>query len=318
MEKEELQSLSIKAEIQRLIYGTRDNNLKTIEKNFSVSLRARGETLTIEGEKSSVESVFIMLSEIQEILSQGYPLTERDINDSIRIVSKNPGISLKEFYLSSNIEPAVIKIVQPRSLKQKVFLETIRYNDMLFAIGPAGTGKTYLSVGIACAYFLEHRVKRIVLTRPAIEAGERLGFLPGDILQKVDPYLRPLYDALYDLLGYDRVIKLIEKGLIEIAPLAYMRGRTLNDAMIILDEAQNTTPEQMKMFVTRIGFSSKVIITGDVTQIDLPQGKESGLKHARKILEGIPGIAFVDFDERDVVRHPLVSEIISAYERNGK
>jgi len=318
MEKEELQSLSIKAEIQRLIYGTRDNNLKTIEKNFSVSLRARGETLTIEGEKSSVESVFIMLSEIQEILSQGYPLTERDINDSIRIVSKNPGISLKEFYLSSNIEPAVIKIVQPRSLKQKVFLETIRYNDMLFAIGPAGTGKTYLSVGIACAYFLEHRVKRIVLTRPAIEAGERLGFLPGDILQKVDPYLRPLYDALYDLLGYDRVIKLIEKGLIEIAPLAYMRGRTLNDAMIILDEAQNTTPEQMKMFVTRMGFSSKVIITGDVTQIDLPQGKESGLKHARKILEGIPGIAFVDFDERDVVRHPLVSEIISAYERNGK
>jgi len=313
-----LQSLSIKAEIQRLIYGTRDNNLKTIEKNFSVSLRARGETLTIEGEKSSVESVFIMLSEIQEILSQGYPLTERDINDSIRIVSKNPGISLKEFYLSSNIEPAVIKIVQPRSLKQKVFLETIRYNDMLFAIGPAGTGKTYLSVGIACAYFLEHRVKRIVLTRPAIEAGERLGFLPGDILQKVDPYLRPLYDALYDLLGYDRVIKLIEKGLIEIAPLAYMRGRTLNDAMIILDEAQNTTPEQMKMFVTRMGFSSKVIITGDVTQIDLPQGKESGLKHARKILEGIPGIAFVDFDERDVVRHPLVSEIISAYERNGK
>jgi phosphate starvation-inducible PhoH-like protein len=318
MEKEELQSLSIKAEIQRLIYGTRDNNLKTIEKNFSVSLRARGETLSIEGEKSSVESVFIMLSEIQEILSQGYPLTERDINDSIRIVSKNPGISLKEFYLSSNIEPAVIKIVQPRSLKQKVFLETIRYNDMLFAIGPAGTGKTYLSVGIACAYFLEHRVKRIVLTRPAIEAGERLGFLPGDILQKVDPYLRPLYDALYDLLGYDRVIKLIEKGLIEIAPLAYMRGRTLNDAMIILDEAQNTTPEQMKMFVTRMGFSSKVIITGDVTQIDLPQGKESGLKHARKILEGIPGIAFVDFDERDVVRHPLVSEIISAYERNGK
>lgn len=318
MDKEELFSLTIKAEVQRLIYGMRDNNLKSIEKAFKVSLRARGDQLTIEGEKEQAESVFNMLNEIKEILEKGYPLTERDIQDSIRIVHKNPGTSLKDFYLSGSIEPIVIKIVQPRSLKQKYFLEAIKYNDMLFAIGPAGTGKTYLSVGIACAYFLEHRVKRIILTRPAIEAGERLGFLPGDIMQKVDPYLRPLYDALYDILGYERVLKLIEKGLIEIAPLAYMRGRTLNDAMIILDEAQNTTPEQMKMFVTRMGFSSKVIITGDVTQIDLPQGKESGLKHARAILEKIPGIAFVDFDERDVVRHPLVSEIISAYERNGK
>lgn len=318
MEKEESLSLTIKAEVQRLIYGLRDNNLKSIEKTFKVSLMARGDQITIEGEKEPVQSVFNMLSEIREILDKGYPLTERDIQDSIRIVHKNPGVSLKDFYLSGGIEPIVIKIVQPRSLKQKYFLEAIKYNDMLFAIGPAGTGKTYLSVGIACAYFLEHRVKRIILTRPAIEAGEKLGFLPGDIMQKVDPYLRPLYDALYDILGYERVIKLIEKGLIEIAPLAYMRGRTLNDAMIILDEAQNTTPEQMKMFVTRMGFSSKVIITGDITQIDLPQGKESGLKHARKILEKIPGIAFIDFDERDVVRHPLVSEIISAYERNGK
>lgn len=318
MDKEKLQSLSIQTEIQRLIYGTRDNNLKTIEKAFGVSLRARGDSISIEGDESSVESVYTMLNEIKEILNRGYPLTERDIQDSIRIVHKNPGTSLKDFYLSGNIEPIVIKIVQPRSLKQKLFLETIKYNDMLFAIGPAGTGKTYLSVGIACAYFLEHRVRRIILTRPAIEAGEKLGFLPGDILQKVDPYLRPLYDALYDLLGYERVTKLLEKNLIEIAPLAYMRGRTLNDAMIILDEAQNTTQEQMKLFVTRMGFSSKVIITGDITQIDLPQGKESGLKHARKILEGIPGIAFVDFDEKDVVRHPLVSEIISAYERNGK
>lgn len=318
MEKEESLSLTIKAEVQRLIYGLRDNNLKSIEKAFKVSLRARGDQLTIEGERDQVQNVFNMLNEIKDILDKGYPLTERDIQDSIRIVHKNPGTSLKDFYLSGGIEPIVIKIVQPRSLKQKYFLEAIKYNDMLFAIGPAGTGKTYLSVGIACAYFLEHRVKRIILTRPAIEAGEKLGFLPGDIMQKVDPYLRPLYDALYDILGYERVIKLIEKGLIEIAPLAYMRGRTLNDAMIILDEAQNTTPEQMKMFVTRMGFSSKVIITGDITQIDLPQGKESGLKHARKILEKIPGIAFIDFDERDVVRHPLVSEIISAYERNGK
>ncbi len=318
MDTEELQSLNIKPDNQRLIYGTRDSNLKNLEKTFNVSLKARGEVLSIEGNREAVKLVQNLILEIEEILKEGYPLTERDIQDSIRIVHKNPGVSLKEFYLSSNIESIVLKLVQPRSIKQKIFLETIRHNDMVFAVGPAGTGKTYLSVGIACAYFLEHRVKRIILTRPAIEAGEKLGFLPGDIMQKVDPYLRPLYDALYDLMGYERVLRLIEKGLIEIAPLAYMRGRTLNDAMIILDEAQNTTPEQMKMFVTRMGFSSKVIITGDITQIDLPQGKESGLKHARKILEGIPGIIFVDFDERDVVRHPLVSEIISAYEKNGK
>jgi len=250
------------------------------------------------------------------ILGTGYPLTERDILDAVRIVAKDPQASLKDFYLSSTVETSVLKLVQPRSLNQKFFLEAISQNDMVFAIGPAGTGKTYLSVGMACAYFLEHRLRRIVLTRPAVEAGERLGFLPGDILQKVDPYLRPLYDALHDILGFERVQKLIERSSIEIAPLAFMRGRTLNDSFIILDEAQNTTPEQMKMFLTRMGFSSKVVCTGDVTQIDLPPGKESGLKQSRRILQGIPGIAFVDFDERDVVRHSLVSEIIAAYERN--
>ena len=316
MNSESTVSLSLREDHQRIIFGTRDANLRTMEHAFGIKIQARGETLNILGSAEGTQSASRLISELSNILGTGYPLTERDIQDSIRIVHKDPIASLKEFYFSPAVEPGVLKLVQPRSLNQKLFLESIAQNDMVFAIGPAGTGKTYLSVGMACAYFLEHRVKRIVLTRPAVEAGERLGFLPGDILQKVDPYLRPLYDALHDILGYERVVKLIERASIEIAPLAFMRGRTLNDSFIILDEAQNTTPEQMMMFLTRMGFSSKVVCTGDVTQIDLPPGKESGLKQSRRILQGVPGIAFMDFDERDVVRHSLVSEIIAAYERN--
>jgi len=316
MNSEETLSLSLREDQQRIIFGSRDSNLRAVERTFGVRIQARGETLHISGSGEGKATVARLFSELSDILGTGYPLTERDILDALRIVYKDPQASLQNFYLASTVEPAVLKLVQPRSLNQKLFLEAIGTNDMMFAIGPAGTGKTYLSVGIACAYFLEHRVRRIVLTRPAVEAGERLGFLPGDILQKVDPYLRPLYDALHDILGYERVVKLIERSSIEIAPLAFMRGRTLNDSFIILDEAQNTTPEQMKMFLTRMGFSSKVICTGDVTQIDLPPGKESGLKQSRRILQGIPGIAFMDFDERDVVRHSLVSDIIAAYERN--
>jgi phosphate starvation-inducible protein PhoH and related proteins len=316
MNSEETLSLSLREDQQRIIFGSRDSNLRAVERTFGVRVQARGEALHISGSVEGRTTVARLISELSDILGTGYPLTERDILDALRIVYKDPQASLQDFYLASTVEPAVLKLVQPRSLNQKFFLEAIGQNDMMFAIGPAGTGKTYLSVGIACAYFLEHRVRRIVLTRPAVEAGERLGFLPGDILQKVDPYLRPLYDALHDILGYERVVKLIERSSIEIAPLAFMRGRTLNDSFIILDEAQNTTPEQMKMFLTRMGFASKVICTGDVTQIDLPPGKESGLKQSRRILEGIPGIAFMDFDERDVVRHSLVSDIIAAYERN--
>jgi phosphate starvation-inducible PhoH-like protein len=310
--------LTLQADQQRIIFGTRDGNLRSMEKAFGVKVQARGDQFAVAGDPAGAAVVTRLLGELASIMGSGYPLTERDIQDSIRIVAKDPSASLAEFYLKTTVDPALLKLVQPRSLRQKQFLESISGNDMVFAVGPAGTGKTFLSVGMACAYFLEHRVRRIILTRPAVEAGERLGFLPGDIAQKVDPYLRPLYDALYDILGYERVLKLIEKSFIEIAPLAFMRGRTLNEAFIILDEGQNTTPEQMKMFLTRMGFASKVVVTGDVTQIDLPAGKESGLKHARRILQGIPGMAFVEFDERDVVRHNLVAEIISAYERNGR
>jgi len=316
MNDESAVSLSLREDQQRIIFGTRDANLRALERALGVRVQARGESLHISGGAGERDTAARLIGELSAILGTGYPLTERDILDAIRIVSKDPQASVKDFYLSSTVESSVLKLVQPRSLNQKFFLEAIGQNDMVFAIGPAGTGKTYLSVGMACAYFLEHRLRRIVLTRPAVEAGERLGFLPGDILQKVDPYLRPLYDALHDILGFERVQKLIERSSIEIAPLAFMRGRTLNDSFIILDEAQNTTPEQMKMFLTRMGFSSKVVCTGDVTQIDLPPGKESGLKQSRRILQGIPGISFVDFDERDVVRHTLVSEIIAAYERN--
>ena len=318
MDTDESSSLSLQADQQRIIFGTRDGNLRSMEKAFGVKVQARGDQLSIAGEPGGAATAARLLGELAAVMTEGYPLTERDIQDAIRIVAKDPGASLTDFYLKTTVEPMLLKLVQPRSLRQKQFLESIASNDMVFAVGPAGTGKTYLSVGMACAYFLEHRVRRIILTRPAVEAGERLGFLPGDILQKVDPYLRPLYDALYDILGYEKVLKLIEKSFIEIAPLAFMRGRTLNEAFIILDEGQNTTPEQMKMFLTRMGFASKVVITGDVTQIDLPAGKESGMKHSRRILQGIPGIACVEFDERDVVRHNLVSEIISAYERNGR
>jgi phosphate starvation-inducible PhoH-like protein len=318
MDNDDAPGLALQADQQRIIFGTRDGNLRSMEKAFGVKVQARGDRLSISGEPGPAAVATRLLGELAAVMETGYPLTERDIQDAIRIVSKDPGASLTEFYLKTTVEPMLLKLVQPRSLRQKQFLESIAGNDMVFSVGPAGTGKTYLSVGMACAYFLEHRVRRIVLTRPAVEAGERLGFLPGDILQKVDPYLRPLYDALYDIMGYERVLKLIEKGFIEIAPLAFMRGRTLNEAFIILDEGQNTTPEQMKMFLTRMGFASKVVITGDITQIDLPAGKESGLKHARRILRGVPGMAFIEFDERDVVRHNLVAEIIAAYERGDR
>jgi phosphate starvation-inducible PhoH-like protein len=207
------------------------------------------------------------------------------------------------------------KLVAPRSINQKQYLESMREQDLVFAIGPAGTVKTYLAVAVAATFLLEKRVRRLVLTRPAVEAGEKLGFLPGDLVEKVNPYLRPLYDALYDIIGFDRVGRMIERSIIEIAPLAFMRGRTLNDSFIILDEAQNTTPEQMKMFVTRIGFGSKAVVTGDITQVDLPAGRASGLVHAREVMSGVEGIAFVTFTEKDVVRHPLVQKIVSAYDR---
>lgn len=307
--------LSLPEKTLSKIFGRKDQNLKKIERTFRISLSSRGSHVVIKGEKENVETVRELLTQLSQLIQEGVPLNDRDIQDGINISFHAPQTSLVEFFHGGQIEPAIYKLVQPRSLTQRSYLEAIRKNDIVLAIGPAGTGKTYLAVGMACAYLLERRVKRIILTRPAVEAGEKLGFLPGDIAAKVNPYLRPLYDALYDLLGYERVERFLERGIIEIAPLAFMRGRTLNDAFIILDEAQNTTQEQMKMFLTRMGFSSKMVITGDITQIDLPEGKKSGLKEARVILDGVPGIAMITLDERDVVRHPLVQDIITAYER---
>ena len=244
----------------------------------------------------------------------GYPLRAGDVATAIRVAREDPEVSLVEFFMDSPFGESLKSVVTARNIKQRLYVQTIDRHDLVFAIGPAGTGKTYLAVAMAAASLLEKKVKRIVLARPAVEAGERLGFLPGDMVEKVNPYLRPLYDALYDILGYEKTAKLLERGIIEVAPIAFMRGRTLNDAFIILDEAQNTTSEQMRMFLTRIGFGSKAVVTGDVTQVDLPQGKTSGLREAQQLLARVEGIRFVLFDERDVVRHPLVQSIIAAYD----
>jgi len=255
-----------------------------------------------------------MLAEFSELLHEGYALQKSDVVTAIAVLKQDPEASLVEFFASDYLGPTLRSVVAPRNVKQRQYLKTVAERDVVFAIGPAGTGKTYLAVAMAAAALLERKIKRIVLCRPAVEAGERLGFLPGDMVEKVNPYLRPLYDALYDILGYEKTGKMLERGVIEVAPIAFMRGRTLNDAFIILDEAQNTTSEQMKMFLTRIGFFSKAVITGDVTQVDLPQGKASGLREARRILSHVPEIGFVTFDERDVVRHPIVQQIVAAYE----
>jgi len=279
-----------------------------------VKLAARGNEISVVGEGAAEDQVRRLLGAFSELMASGYPLKGSDVSTAIRVTREDPQASLVEFFLESPFGPSLKSVVSARNIKQRLYVQTIDRNDLVFAIGPAGTGKTYLAVAMAAAALLEKKVKRIVLARPAVEAGERLGFLPGDMVEKVNPYLRPLYDALYDILGYEKTAKLLERGIIEVAPIAFMRGRTLNDAFIILDEAQNTTSEQMRMFLTRIGFGSKAVVTGDVTQVDLPQGKTSGLREAQQLLARVPGIRFVLFDERDVVRHPLVQSIISAYE----
>jgi phosphate starvation-inducible PhoH-like protein len=266
------------------------------------------------GEGAAEDTTRQLLSGFAELLALGYPLRSSDVATGIRVLQEDPGASVVEFFMESPFGPTLKSVVTARNIKQRLYVQTIDRHDLVFAIGPAGTGKTYLAVAMAASALLEKKVKRIVLARPAVEAGERLGFLPGDMVEKVNPYLRPLYDALYDILGYEKTAKLLERGVIEVAPIAFMRGRTLNDAFIILDEAQNTTSEQMRMFLTRIGFGSKAVVTGDVTQVDLPQGKISGLREAQQLLSRIEGIRFVIFDERDVVRHPLVQSIISAYD----
>ncbi|HEV8117021.1 MAG TPA: PhoH family protein [Thermoanaerobaculia bacterium] len=296
------------------LFGIADENLRAIEEAFGVRLAARGNEISVKGEGEGEETARKLLADFSELLAIGYPLKASDVSTGIRVLKEDPGASLVEFFVETPFGPTLKSSITARNIKQRLYVQTIDRHDLVFAIGPAGTGKTYLAVAMAAAALLEKKVKRIVLARPAVEAGERLGFLPGDMVEKINPYLRPLYDALYDILGYEKTAKLLERGVIEIAPIAFMRGRTLNDAFIILDEAQNTTSEQMKMFLTRIGFGSRAVVTGDITQVDLPQGKTSGLREAQQLLSNIEGIRFVLFDERDVVRHPLVQSIISAYD----
>jgi len=297
-----------------VLAGTLDENFRYLGERLRVRLAARGDTVSLEGDPEAVELAGKLLQALGRLVASGYSVGKEEFRTALRVLEEDPGVDLVEFFTDASIPESVKRLVVPRNLKQRLFIQALYKFDIVFAVGPAGTGKTYLAVAMAAAALAEHRVKRIVLTRPAVEAGERLGFLPGDLVEKVNPYLRPVYDALYDILGYDRVARHIERGVIEIAPLAFMRGRTLNDSFMLLDEAQNTTPEQMKMFLTRLGFHSRAAITGDVTQIDLPNEKTSGLVQARQILGNLPGICFFDFAKEDVVRHKLVEKVVAAYE----
>ncbi len=297
------------------IAGTLEENFRYLSERLAVHVSARGDTVSLDGDPRGVEIARKVIEELTALATTGFAVGKQEFQTALRVLEEEPTADLKSFFADALIPDSVKRLVVPRNVKQRLFLQTVNREDIVFAIGPAGTGKTYLAVAMAAAALAERRVKRIVLTRPAIEAGERLGFLPGDMVEKVNPYLRPVYDALYDILGYDKVARHIERGVIEIAPLAFMRGRTLNDAFTLLDEAQNTTPEQMKMFLTRMGFHSKTVITGDVTQVDLPPERVSGLVHARNILSGIAGICFFDFTKDDVVRHRLVQKVVDAYER---
>jgi phosphate starvation-inducible PhoH-like protein len=300
------------------LFGNRDENLRMLEDEFGVKISSRGGEIFVQGKPESIAPVEKLLAHMQDLIEQGYPLKKSDLSTGVRVLRDRPETNLVDFFTDDAVQAAVRRVVTPRNVAQKLYLQAMQDFDITISIGPAGTGKTFLAVAAAAAALSEKTIKRIVLCRPAVEAGERLGFLPGDIAEKVNPYLRPLYDSLYDIIGLEKVDKLMERGVIEIAPLAFMRGRTLNDAFIILDEAQNTTPEQMKMFLTRLGFGSKAVVTGDVTQVDLPEGKKSGLREARQILNNVEGIKFFDFSDRDVVRHPLVQKIVVAYDRAEK
>lgn len=294
--------------------GEKNSNIKEIERIFDIKLHTRGNKITLQGQPQNLDNAEKFTNQIYELIKQGYNLEPGDIELASRIILSDKH-SLEDIFLDTICVSTRKRIIAPKSLAQKHYIDSIRKNDVVFGIGPAGTGKTYLVMALAVSAFLNHQFNRIILTRPAVEAGEKLGFLPGDLSQKVDPYLRPLFDALYEMMDYEKVSRLIEKGAIEIAPLAFMRGRTLNDAFVILDEAQNTTSMQMKMFLTRLGFNSKAVITGDVTQIDLEKNTVSGLIHSENILKNIPKLDFVYFSNRDVVRHPIIKKIIEAYEK---
>jgi phosphate starvation-inducible PhoH-like protein len=299
------------------LFGSYDENLKRLEALFNVRIRTQGHDLLVEGGALEIDRVERVVTQLSSLMRDGYKVSSADVKTASDLVAQDASVDLRDHFLKGSLSPGGKRRVAPKTVTQRKYLDAIEQHDIVFGVGPAGTGKTYLAMAQAVAFLVAKKVSRIVLARPAVEAGEKLGFLPGDLQEKVNPYLRPLYDALYDMLDAERVARFLERGTIEIAPIAFMRGRTLNDAFVILDEAQNTTSEQMKMFLTRLGFGSKAVITGDITQIDLPVGRASGLVEAMTVVAGIDGISFVYFDERDVVRHKLVQQIVRAYEANG-
>ena len=296
------------------MFGPLDENLKLLEAQFNVQIRTTPNEMIVEGERGDVDRAEKVLGQLASMMDDGYKLGKGDVKTAAQLVSQEENVELADYFLRGATRTSGKRQVMPKSVNQRRYLDAIDQHDIVFGIGPAGTGKTYLAMAQAVSYLLAKRITRIILARPAVEAGEKLGFLPGDLQEKVNPYLRPLYDALYDMLDVERAERLVERGTIEVAPIAFMRGRTLNDAFVILDEAQNTTSEQMKMFLTRLGFGSKAVVTGDITQIDLPTGRTSGLVEAMKVVGNIEGIEFVKFDEKDVVRHQLVQQIVKAYD----
>jgi phosphate starvation-inducible PhoH-like protein len=298
------------------LYGAHDANLKHIESLLNVTLRTHGDELIVEGDRSDEQRVEQIFGQLTGLMEDGYTFGNGDVKTAASLLVQNPGVDLRDYFARDGQKQpqGTRRRVNPKSVNQRRYLDTIEQNDIVFGVGPAGTGKTYLAMAQAVSYLMAKKVSRIILARPAVEAGEKLGFLPGDLQEKVNPYLRPLYDALYDMMDAEKANRLVERGTIEVAPIAFMRGRTLNDAFVILDEAQNTTSEQMKMFLTRLGFGSKAVVTGDITQIDLPNPRASGLVEALKIVREIEGIGIVYFDDTDVVRHKLVQQIVKAYD----
>jgi len=309
-----LKRIAVPEEGIETLFGSYDENLKHLESVFNVRIRTQGHELLVEGESPGPDNVDRVVGRLSSLMRDGYKLSNTDVKTAADLVAQDASVDLRDHFLKGSLTPAGKRRVAPKTINQRRYLDAIEANDIVFGIGPAGTGKTYLAMAQAVSFLVAKKVSRIILARPAVEAGEKLGFLPGDLQEKVNPYLRPLYDALYDMLDVERVARYIERGTIEIAPIAFMRGRTLNDSFVILDEAQNTTSEQMKMFLTRLGFGAKAVITGDITQIDLPPGRVSGLVEAMKVVGAIEGISFIYFDDRDVVRHRLVQQIVKAYE----
>ncbi len=302
------------AQLTPALFGQQNRHLRQIERLTGIRASSKGTTVFLEGSEAQIRFVVALLEGLSELLQKGFAVRQADIEYAERILRVDVNANLADIFLDTVVTSSRNKSIAPKTLAQKAYVEAMRSNDVVFGVGPAGTGKTYLAMAMAVACLQKKEVSRILLVRPAVEAGEKLGFLPGDIAEKVNPYLRPLYDALYDLIDFDRGQTLIDHGVIEVAPLAFMRGRTLNDAFVILDEAQNTTTEQMKMFLTRLGFGSRAVVTGDITQIDLPSGKESGLVQATHVLKQVKRIAFTRFTDLDVVRHPIVQAIVKAYE----